>query len=73
MSSLTPNEIKQILPRIPREDKEMMLRLTHEERLIILELYRQFPAGVNRVDEPVEEKKPKPTQLGPNDPLPEGF
>lgn len=70
--TLTPDEIKRILPRIPREDKEMMLRLTHEERLIILELYRQFPAGVNRLDDP-EEEKPKPTQLGPNDPLPEGF
>lgn len=70
--TLTPDEIKRILPRIPREDKEMMLRLTHEERMVILELYRQFP-GAHHVDDdpPVEEAKP--TQLGPDDPFPEGF
>lgn len=73
MSDLTPAEIKEILPLIPREEKEMMLRLTHEERMIILELYRQFPTA-HRVDEdPPVEKEKQPTQLGPDDPWPDGF
>lgn len=68
--SFTERELKDLLPQIPREEKEALLRLTQPERELILEIYRQFP-GVHRVEDlpPVA----KPTQLGPNDPFPEGF
>jgi len=70
--SFTTTEIKELLAKIPREEKEMLLRLTQKEREVILDLYRQFP-GVHRDERRLEEEKPKPTQLGENDPFPEGF
>jgi hypothetical protein len=50
----------------------MLLRLTQNEREVILEIYRQFP-GVYRDERVIEEEAPKPKQLGPDDPFPEGF
>lgn len=71
-SDLTSAEIQALLPLIPREEKEMLLRLTQNEREVILEIYRQFP-GVYRDERVIEEEAPKPKQLGPDDPFPEGF
>lgn len=71
-SDLTPAEIQALLPLIPREEKEMLLRLTQNEREVILEIYRQFP-GVYRDERVIEEETPQIKQLGPDDPFPEGF
>ena len=50
----------------------MLLRLTQNEREVILEIYRQFP-GVYRDERVIEEEAPQIKQLGPDDPFPEGF
>lgn len=50
----------------------MLLRLPQNEREVILALYYHFP-GVHRDERVREEEEPKPTQLGADDPFPEGF
>lgn len=48
--NLTEEDVKAILARLPREEKEMLLRLPMKETLVILEMHHCFPDSV-RVEE----------------------
>lgn len=55
--NLTENEVKAVLARLPREEKETMLRLPPNEAMRLVELHHYFP-GAHRVDvDPVEEQE----------------
>lgn len=40
---MTNEEIKALLPTLPRAEKEMLLRLPPNEAMLILELHHRFP------------------------------
>ena len=40
---MTEEEFKTLLARLPREEKEMLLRLPPKEAMVIIELHLQFP------------------------------
>jgi hypothetical protein len=48
---VTETEFKALLARLPREEKEMLLRLPPKEAMVIIELHLTFP-GAHRVEEP---------------------
>lgn len=41
---MTIAEAKEILGRLSREEKEMLLRLPPHEAMLVLELHRSFPS-----------------------------
>lgn len=48
---MTEEEFKALLPRLTREEKEMLLRLPPKEAMVIIELHLAFPEA-HRVEEP---------------------
>ena len=48
--SLTESQIKEVLARLPREEKETLVRLPVKEAMVILEMHHYFP-GTRRVEE----------------------
>ena len=42
---MTEAEIKAVLATLPREEKEMLLRLPPKEAMLIIELHHQLPGS----------------------------
>ena len=43
---MTRDEFQALLARLPREEKEMLLRLPPKEAMVIIELHLNFPDAV---------------------------
>lgn len=48
---MTEDEVKELLARLPREEKEMLVRLSPKEAMFILEMHHAFPEAW-RVEKP---------------------
>lgn len=59
---MTNEEIKALLPTLPRTEKEMLLRLPHDEAMLILELHHQFPGSYLVEEGPVPTAEFLPTK-----------
>jgi hypothetical protein len=47
---VTQQEFRQMLSRLPREEKETLMRLPFNEAMVIAEMHHYFP-GAHRVEE----------------------
>jgi len=56
---MTEAEMKAVLATLPREEKEMLLRLPPHEAMLIMELHHVFP-GVNLQIKPGTHETPLP-------------
>lgn len=55
---MTADDFKAMLARLPREEKEMLLRLPPKEAMVIIEFHHTFPEATRVDDYLVPEEGP---------------